>query len=55
MSFSFYALIQFHKRQDLLSKKEKGAGYEDVGGLIMMIFVVFGAVFVNFGLHFVHS
>ena len=55
MSFSFYALVQFHKRQDLLARKAKGLEYEDVNGLIVMIFVIFVAVFINFLLHFIYQ
>jgi hypothetical protein len=52
--FSIYALLQFYKRSDLLAQKSKGDVYEDLEGALLMVFIVFVAVGINFGLHFVH-
>lgn len=53
--FSFYALIQYYKRSDLLAQKTNGDSYEDLGGALLMVFIVFVAVGINFGIHFLSS
>jgi uncharacterized membrane protein YidH (DUF202 family) len=50
--FSVYSLVQYLKRSDLLAGKEKGISYEDINGLLLMVFVLFIAIGINFGLHF---
>ncbi|KAJ3304788.1 hypothetical protein HDV03_002329 [Kappamyces sp. JEL0829] len=52
MGFSLYALVQYLQRSDLLSEKSKGLSYEDISGALLMVFVVFIAIGINFGLHF---
>ncbi|KAL2916067.1 vacuolar transporter chaperone [Polyrhizophydium stewartii] len=51
----FYSLIQFNKRGDQLQKKDKGLAYEDMVGSLVMVTVVFVAVAVNFGVHFIYN
>jgi uncharacterized membrane protein YidH (DUF202 family) len=53
MGFLFYALLQYHYRSDRLEKKEKGKYFEDMKGALVLVFVVFVSVGINFGLHFI--
>ncbi|KAJ2996103.1 hypothetical protein HDV02_000156 [Globomyces sp. JEL0801] len=64
VGFMFYALVQYHVRGDLLAVKgylsvlmsiDKGIQYQDMVGALLMVFVVFVAVTINFGLHFLSS
>lgn len=52
LGFTFYALVQYHLRADMLSKKSTGVSFEDISGALLMVCIVFVAIGINFGLHF---
>ncbi len=55
MSFSIYSLVIYLSRSDKLAMKKKGLEYEDITGSLLMVLVVFIAIGINFGLHFMSN
>lgn len=53
--FAGYSLIQYHKRADLLANKAKGVDYEDMNGILALIFVVSIAIVINFAFNFTNK
>ena len=50
----FHALYQYHVRANHLARNERGDFYENWIGLLIVVFLVFMAVLINFVLHMLY-